>query len=436
MGDVCIQAVEMGKRYRIGQREPYHSLRDELTKVLGTPGRWWSRVRHRQLTQGHQIHDMIWALRRVSFEVKRGEVIGVIGRNGAGKTTLLKILSRITEPTEGRAMICGRVGSLLEVGTGFHPELTGRENIYLNGAILGMRRKEIERKFDAIVAFAEVEPFMDTPVKRFSSGMYVRLAFAVAAHLEPEVLLVDEVLSVGDIAFQRKCMEKMSDIADSGRTIMFVSHNLPSIARLCSRGIWLKDGVIAEDGEIQRVVARYQADALGRTIAGNGRGNLPCVRRKRFSDDVVLQSCVLQDLDGREATVLPYRSGCQVVVRVTVNRAGIQRSSVHLWIGLSSYGDSLIFLSSGELPLKDAEPGDVLECVFRVADLRLTAGLYEISAGCKVAGMWTDVAYSVQSFQVGHEEVMFQEANADAAPLSVEYDATSKVVCANARPDG
>jgi lipopolysaccharide transport system ATP-binding protein len=211
--------------------------------------------------------DTIWALRDVSFDIKAGEVVGIIGRNGAGKSTLLKVLSRITEPTEGLVDIRGRVGSLLEVGTGFHPELSGRENIYLNGAILGMRRAEIEAKFDEMVAFAEVARFIDTPVKHYSSGMRLRLGFAVAAHLEPEILLVDEVLAVGDARFQKKCLSKMQDVGQQGRTVLFVSHNMPAITRLCERTILLDDGQLIEDGPSHRVVSTYLNSGLGTTAA-------------------------------------------------------------------------------------------------------------------------------------------------------------------------
>lgn len=203
--------------------------------------------------------NTFWALKDVSFTVEQGDIVGVIGRNGAGKSTLLKVLTRITEPTSGRAVLRGRVGSLLEVGTGFHPELTGRENIFLNGAILGMRRREIERKFDEIVAFAEVERFIDTPVKRYSSGMYVRLAFAVAAHLDPEILLVDEVLAVGDAAFQKKCLGKMKDVAGEGRTVLFVSHNMAAVSQLCGRGVWLSEGRVTQMGHAGVVVKAYLA---------------------------------------------------------------------------------------------------------------------------------------------------------------------------------
>src|SRR5262245_57863367 len=223
MSDQAIQVRGLSKRYTIGQRQPYQTLREAIVSAAGAPLR---RLRNRSVPRESEDDRQIWALRDVSFEVKSGEVLGVVGPNGAGKSTLLKILARITEPTEGYADVFGRVGTLLEVGTGFHKELSGRDNIFMNGAVLGMKRAEIARKFDEIVAFAEVEKFIDTPVKRYSSGMYMRLAFAVAAHLEPEILVVDEVLAVGDAAFQKKCIGKMSDAASGGRTVLFVSHNM------------------------------------------------------------------------------------------------------------------------------------------------------------------------------------------------------------------
>ena len=262
--EVAIRCTGLSKRYRIGRQERYRALRDVITDAASSPfrrlrsaignangnGNPQSAIRNPQA-------ETIWALDDVSFEVKRGEVVGIIGRNGAGKSTLLKILSRITKPTKGTAEIHGRVGSLLEVGTGFHPELTGRENIYLNGAILGMRKAEIDRKFDEIVAFAEVEKFIDTPVKRYSSGMHVRLAFAVAAHMETEILLVDEVLAVGDAQFQKKCLGKMSEIGKHGRTIVFVSHNMPAIRKICSRGIVLSEGRTALSSTVEHAVMYY-----------------------------------------------------------------------------------------------------------------------------------------------------------------------------------
>jgi lipopolysaccharide transport system ATP-binding protein len=243
----------------LGRRQRQDTLRDWLADGLRAPVNRISSLVHPSKieTDGRRDKDTFWALRDVSFEVKHGEVLGIIGRNGAGKSTLLKILSRITEPTRGRAIIKGRVGSLLEVGTGFHPELTGRENIFLNGAILGMQRVEIERKFDEIVAFAEIEKFLDTPVKHYSSGMYVRLAFAVAAHLEPEILLVDEVLAVGDAAFQKKCLGKMGDVARGGRTILFVSHNMAAVQSLCDRALLFNHGELEMTGATDSVVYEY-----------------------------------------------------------------------------------------------------------------------------------------------------------------------------------
>ena len=259
MSEIALRVENLSKQYRIGRRERYKTLRDTLTDAMAAPSRAVASVfkGRQQAVSGRSSNDHIWALKDVSLEIKRGEVVGIIGRNGAGKTTLLKILSRITEPTNGYAEIRGRVGSLLEVGTGFHPELTGRENVYLNGAILGMKKAEIERKFDEIVAFSEIDKFIDTPVKHYSSGMFVRLAFAVAAHLEPEILIVDEVLAVGDAAFQKKCLGKMDDVAQEGRTVLIVSHNMGMIRLLCKRSILLADGRVDLDGEPDQVIAHY-----------------------------------------------------------------------------------------------------------------------------------------------------------------------------------
>ncbi len=250
----------LGKRYHIGAQQPrYGNLRESLASWARSPLRAFrSRI--------GQAHPTIWALKDVSFDLMPGEILGIIGRNGAGKTTLLKVLSRITEPTEGEAKLWGRVASLLEVGTGFHPELTGRENIFLNGAILGMRKAEIDRKFDEIVSFAEVERFIDTPVKRYSSGMYVRLAFAVAAHLEPDILIVDEVLAVGDASFQKKCLGKMREVGQGGRTVLFVSHNMAAVNLLCTRAILLSEGAVRCDGPVSETVNEY----LSEDGAGNG----------------------------------------------------------------------------------------------------------------------------------------------------------------------
>lgn len=297
-----VRVDSVSKQYRIGSSAPaYQTLRESLTSAIRNPFR----------TNSKGGQETIWALRDVSFEVAPGEVVGIIGRNGAGKSTLLKILSRITEPTSGSVELFGRVGSLLEVGTGFHPELTARENIYLNGAILGMRREEIRRKFDEIVAFSEVEKFIDTPVKHFSSGMYVRLAFAVAAHLEPEILIVDEVLSVGDAPFQKKCLGKMGDVARSGRTVLFVSHNLGAVTQLCSRGIILKHGKTVFDGKSPDAVATYVEDM--RTASSSVTfENEPNKKMQILSMSVVSP-------DGEEITTQPHTEPFSVVIKYRVD---------------------------------------------------------------------------------------------------------------------
>ena len=272
MSDIAVQVDNIGKQYRIGTRRAPGTvmLREALTDLASAPFRKLRSIGRRLMTRSPAADpaeraDHIWALRNVSFTVPRGQIIGLIGPNGAGKSTLLKILSRITEPTEGRVEIHGRVGSLLEVGTGFHPELTGLENVFLSGALLGMRKTEIERNLDEIVAFSEIEKFIDTPVKHYSSGMYVRLAFAVAAHLEPEILIVDEVLAVGDVAFQRKCLNKMEDVRQHGRTILFVSHNMQAITRLCTRAILISRGGIQYDGSAAETAGKYLMTSMSTT---------------------------------------------------------------------------------------------------------------------------------------------------------------------------
>jgi lipopolysaccharide transport system ATP-binding protein len=278
MSDIAIRAENLGKQYRIGALQQagshytYKSLRDAIADAASAPFRALRALGGGSGVQKATRDETIWALRDVSFEVKRGEILGVVGANGAGKSTLLKVMSRITEPTVGRAEIHGRVGSLLEVGTGFHPELTGRDNVFLNGAILGMKRSEIARNFDEIVAFAEVERFIDTPVKHYSSGMYLRLAFAVAAYLETEILIVDEVLAVGDASFQKKCLGKMQDVSSNhGRTVLFVSHNMAAIRSLCTNGLLMQNGTVIYSGLIEQVTAAYrnlgsEQDAEGHTV--------------------------------------------------------------------------------------------------------------------------------------------------------------------------
>jgi len=301
MADPVIRVENLGKRYRlihqaqVGMR--YQALRDVLAnRAKGAARRVWSAVRGQGIWgRGRRSVEDFWALREVSFDVERGEVLGIIGRNGAGKSTVLKLLSRITQPSEGRVTLRGRVGSLLEVGTGFHPELTGRENIFLNGALLGMSRAEIRGKFDEIVAFAEVAQFLDTPVKRYSSGMYVRLAFAVAAHLEPEILIVDEVLAVGDMEFQKKCLGKMESVArGEGRTILFVSHNMEAVARLCSRALLLKAGRVGMLGETKAVVATYLGGEQGTSF----RFRAPSRRAPGVHEVARLHEIVVHAADG------------------------------------------------------------------------------------------------------------------------------------------
>jgi lipopolysaccharide transport system ATP-binding protein len=318
-----IRVENLSKRYRIGERARFITLRDVLARAASAPVRVFRGPKPAS-SGGESTH--IWALKDVSFEIRQGEVVGIIGRNGAGKTTLLKILARVAFPTQGFADVRGRMGSLLEVGTGFHPELTGRENVFLSGAILGMRKAEIDRKFDEIVAFSQVEKFIDTPLKHYSSGMQTRLAFAVAAHLEPEILLVDEVLAVGDAAFQRKCLGKMGEIAREGRTILFVSHNLGALTRLCPRAIWLEAGEVLRDGDSVKLAAEY----FGRqsTTTADWRRAAPArhdsalhfLEARLFGSD----GEATRVFSGREPVTVEIHyevrrplAGCQVVARIT-----------------------------------------------------------------------------------------------------------------------
>jgi lipopolysaccharide transport system ATP-binding protein len=258
MSDIAIRLEGISKQYHIGKRQDGHrNMATILTGAISAPFRRVGQLLSHKASAASDLDEIFWALQDVSFDVKHGQIVGIIGRNGAGKSTLMKIMSRITEPTAGSGEINGRVGSLLEVGTGFHPELSGRDNLFLNGAILGMRKVEIERKFDEIVAFAEIDKFIDTPVKHYSSGMYVRLAFAVAAHLEPEILLVDEVLAVGDAAFQRKCLGKMSEVSKGGRTVILISHNMAAVENLCHKGVVIEHGRVTFSGDMNQAVERY-----------------------------------------------------------------------------------------------------------------------------------------------------------------------------------
>ncbi len=377
----AIRILDLSKRYKVHHDAPrgaygYRTLRDDLAHLAKTPLRW---ARGRGESRG-SVEDF-WALNHVGFDVEPGEVVGIIGRNGAGKSTLLKVLSRISKPTSGHVELRGRVGSLLEVGTGFHPELTGRENIYLNGAILGMNRGEIARRFDEIVAFAEVERFLDTPVKRYSSGMYVRLAFAVAASLRPEVLIVDEVLAVGDMAFQRKCMGRMREVGQSGCTVLFVSHNMPAVESLCTRAVLLDDGRVVGDGAVGPLVADYQRRVMS-THGGAGVAidtlNAPGRTRKIF------RAATLLDENGAPTNYLPM--GGAFRVRLTLNPPRpIAFPIVTLGID-DTLGHRLLSLLTPATrpPIESLDGGCTLEC--RVDRFPLAPGEYWLKLGLATVG--------------------------------------------------
>jgi lipopolysaccharide transport system ATP-binding protein len=335
MTNVVINVEEIGKRYRLGRREYGKTLRDAITNAACAPFR---RLKHSpDSINGNSKY--FWALKDVSFDVERGEVLGIVGRNGSGKSTLLKILSRITAPTEGKAEIHGRVGSLLEVGTGFHAELTGRENIYLSGSILGMKKSEIDDKFDEIVKFSEVEKFLDTPVKRYSSGMHVRLAFAVAANLDPEILLIDEVLAVGDAVFQKKCLGKMRNVASEGRTVLFVSHNMGAVSQLCSRAILLDSGRISNAGPAQEVVRDYlNNNTDSKSTSWN------CIDDKKYKNDVFapLRLCLI---DKQGQTISPVVSRYDEVYVELEFMLKIVPSNLTVGIGLLDQNGTLLFKS-------------------------------------------------------------------------------------------
>jgi len=331
MSDIVIQAEGLSKSYQIGALQRHNTLRDHM--VHGVRRLFQSNGRNRAGS------NTIWALKDVSFTVKRGEVIGIIGRNGAGKSTILKILSRITEPTSGRAKIRGRVGSLLEVGTGFHSELTGRENIYLNGAILGMTKAEIDRKFDAIVDFSEIAKFIDTPVKRHSSGMYMRLAFAVAAHLDTEIMLVDEVLAVGDASFQKKCLGKMGDVAKQGRTVLFVSHNMGAITGLCQRVYWIDGGLLHRDGSPEDVISEYLRTSSSHAGSRRWENGVARPGVEEFKIDEVS----VRDDDGTVTSTLDVRKPFSIEIRYRIMsrlpycRVGFVVETVHGMSVLEAY---------------------------------------------------------------------------------------------------
>jgi lipopolysaccharide transport system ATP-binding protein len=389
-----VKVENLSKHYQIGASPAaYATLRESLTNVLRRP---FSSLRAKL----SESNESVWALRDVSFTVVAGEVLGIIGQNGAGKSTLLKILSRITQPTKGRAELYGRAGSLLEVGTGFHPELTGRENIYLNGAILGMTRPEIQRKFDEIVAFAELEKFLETPVKRYSSGMYMRLAFSVAAHLDPEILVVDEVLAVGDAAFQKKCLGRMRDISTEGRTVLFVSHNMAAIRSLCHRGILLANGEKAFEGPAGECVDRYLAEV---TQHATNEVDLTSVRRARGVDPS-LKICRLRLLsrDGRPLVRLgdPLELEMDFAVSEPLEE-------VSLGVRVSSADNISITecrSSHSYGAIERLEPGNYsIKC--RIEQNILSPGLYLLNVGARCASKPLDHVTQAMTFEVYSDAV-------------------------------
>ncbi len=366
MSDTVIKVDDLSKVYRIGARHrPSNTLRDAVSNFVSSS---LKRMTGRTLLT-ERGDDILWALKEVSFEVKQGETVGIIGGNGAGKSTLLKILSRITEPSKGRIELQGRVASLLEVGTGFHPELSGRENIYLNGALLGMRKKEIARKFDEIVAFSEIEKFIDTPVKRYSSGMYVRLAFAVAAHLEPETLIIDEVLAVGDAAFQKKCLGKMGTVSKEGRTILFVSHNMGAIQSLTSTCILLINGQLVEKGSTTDVIQRYL-----NSFSENRSTNVESMPRIRPDLGEQIKICSIEPM---QSTPMGFLYGRDITVNVTIS-SKVNRSNLRMGITVSDiFGNPVLSCFSPTI----IEAVSFRNSVYRLMlkDTRLAPGTYMLS---------------------------------------------------------
>jgi lipopolysaccharide transport system ATP-binding protein len=404
----AISIEGLSKQYYVGARksEGYRTLRESLVDALTAT---WRRARRastgrlRREGEGCDSAEAFWALQDVSFEVQPGEVVGIIGRNGAGKSTLLKILSRITEPSRGRVELRGRIASLLEVGTGFHPELTGRENIFLNGAILGMTRAEVGRKFDEIVAFAEIDRHLDTPVKRYSSGMYVRLAFAVAAHLEPEILVVDEVLAVGDMAFQRKCLGRMREVSRGGRTVLFVSHNLASVEALCDRGVLLQGGQLARLGPVRAVVRAYHQSLHGSTTGGAvSLAELDGPERHQK----ILRHAVLLDEAGEPTQYVPLGGTFRLRIGLDVDHP-IDLPTLGIGID-DSLDQRLLSLHTpiSRNPIRRIDGDCEAEC--RVPTFPLAPGDYWVKLAVSVNGNDIDSVERVLCFTVGNADAFGQ----------------------------
>jgi lipopolysaccharide transport system ATP-binding protein len=390
----AIVISELTKRFQLGARDPYPMLREKIVHGVSRAMR-----RARSLVDGRERADeapIIWALQGIDLEIREGEVVGIIGRNGAGKSTLLKILSGITDPTSGYAEIHGRVGSLLEVGTGFHMELSGRENIYMNGAVLGMRRREIDRKFDEIVAFSEVEAFLDTPVKRYSSGMYMRLAFAVAAHLEPEVLIVDEVLAVGDAAFQKKCLGKMGTIAREGRTVLFVSHNMPSVESLCERAVLIDHGKLREDGRPADVIRSYLQDF-------SAAATMPLDERIDRKGDGSARMVALEVEDRDGDGVIRCTSRLRVTIRYTSSEP-LRFARFIVWIHDRKAGSVFVLDTEATGGLPDVLPATgTVECT--TDPINMTPGACYVDIQLLKGGGETDYVHRALDFDVESEDV-------------------------------
>lgn len=400
MISTAVKVKNLGKKYIIGKRESYRTLRDVISDNIYSPVKKISSILSGKVVKSDKLDNYIWALRDISFEIKRGEAVGIIGNNGAGKSTLLKILSRITEPTNGYAEISDTVGSLLEVGTGFNSELTGRENIYLNGAILGMTRAEIKRKFDEIVDFAEIEKFIDTPVKHYSSGMYMRLAFAVAAHLEPEILLVDEVLAVGDASFQKKCIGKMSSEAKGGKTILFVSHNMAAIRQLCPRSIQLSKGSIVSDGPTEEVIQKYLEENINNQIGGVISSDF--IRGDK--NKIRFLKVVLVDQNNNPKKFV--RPGEEIKVQVIFDCPEILKD-IRINLGFDNITGNRIFTVS-DSDVRNGEPRTFSKGRFK-AEITvpgiLRPGMYYVGIGAhqsSAGGWWTHVPNALK-FQVEEE---------------------------------
>ena len=412
MSEIAIRVENLGKKYHIGGKsKKYSRLGDKVIDMALSPFRRVGRLIRGQTVSASDLDQAFWALDDLSFEIKHGEIIGIVGHNGAGKSTLLKVLSRITEPTTGYADVYGRVGSLLEVGTGFHPELTGRENVYLNGSILGMRKLEIDRKFDEIVDFAEIEQFIDTPVKHYSSGMYVRLAFSVAAHLEPEILLIDEVLAVGDVAFQKKSLGKMENVSHQGRTVVFVSHNMNALQRLCPNSILLNHGKLVSQDKTSKIIEQYLSTALSETAGPNSSIDLS--NQQRDGIGKVRFGSIIYTGDNPSLAYHPYTDGPLEITVNLISETALTVGSIAVVI-FDRYGTKLVnadSLSYGNpIPLVKGNN----KITFRMDQLHLNPGMYTM-------GLWA-ANPPIEVYDYISSAVLFEVVETEKKNIRVQAD--------------